>query len=834
MDEAQRAAALAEDKRNKKLAKQMLLSGKARRRQELENARLAYNAKVRLASEVGVLRRNAYLKAQMELLAPFVMGAKRSLQHQLGMISKEEAEKGPQGRKPRETRESRYLASLTPAKHGGEDADAPMDDAGASSADGGRSTTPIPDEEAVGDLGDLARTPEALEAFGALPAADFTADEIANFGWLEATLQPHQVIGLNWMLDAYRNGINGILADEMGLGKTVQTISYLGTLKNECGLHGPSLVVAPLSVLSSWVNEFKRFAPTLKVVRLHSGDRDERELMRTELLADVSNFDVVVTTYEMACSQNMKQVLCHKIHWRVLVLDEGHRIKNEKTILYERLRLVKAQRKLLLTGTPLQNNLHELWALLHFLHPELFADSQTFDQAFNLQRGQVDERVIAKCGQLLNAFMLRRLKRDVLATLPSKTEVLVYVPMSQTQTELSRQLLVSGAQVLGALAMATDEGKDQSAAAEKDWTQVQSLLLSLRKCCNHPQLFGSWMGEVASQVGEDLATSSGKLATLGLLLEQLLPAGHRVVLFSGWTSMLDLIEAFLQSKDIQFCRLDGSTNRVQRQIDIKQFNQPGSSLSVFLCSTRAGGLGITLTSADTVVIYDSDFNPQVDLQAMDRVHRIGQTKKVRVLRLVTHDSVEERIVQRARDKLFLMQRTMAAGDEEKEKDPNAVDAPASKMSRSEAIKLLQYGVAGAVNAQKAGIDTSVTSSQVAKVLKDVTAAMDKSEASVTIGVGGRLPSQPASKEALAAAAKAIGASEGGEERGRGRPSRGSSGGGASSKSLVNELDEDRVDTAELKSVADALGRTQRERTSRFIQVREDLTIPPLVPRVMPS
>ena len=143
----------------------------------------------------------------------------------------------------------------------------------------------------------------------------------------------------------------------------------------------------------------------------------------------------------------------------------------------------------------------------------------------------------------------------------------------------------------------------------------------------------------------------------------------------------------------RYCRLDGSTNRVQRQIDIKQFNQAGSPLSVFLCSTRAGGLGITLTSADTVVIYDSDFNPQVDLQAMDRVHRIGQTKKVRVLRLVTHDSVEERIVQRARDKLFLMQRTMAAGNESEAKDPNAVDAPASKMSRAEAIKLLQCGVA---------------------------------------------------------------------------------------------------------------------------------------------
>ena len=300
--------------------------------------------------------------------------------------------------------------------------------------------------------------------------------------------------------------------------------------------------------------------------------------------------------------------------------------------------------------------------------------------------------------------MIRRLKRDVLATLPSKTEALVYCPMSRTQVELSRQLLMSGVDSLARLADQVEEGAGQD--FDKDWVQVQSLLLSLRKTCNHPQLFGSWMKEVSDQAGEDLAASSGKLATLGHLLAHMLPKGHRVVLFSGWTSMLDIIQRYLESKGILHCRLDGSTNRVQRQIDIKKFNQPGSPLQVFLCSTRAGGLGITLTSADTVVIYDSDFNPQVDLQAMDRVHRIGQTKKVRVLRLVTHDSVEERIVQRARDKLFLMQRTMAAGDEEAEKDPNAVDAPASKMSRAEAIRLLQFGVAGALSAQRAGDDSA--------------------------------------------------------------------------------------------------------------------------------
>jgi hypothetical protein len=291
-----------------------------------------------------------------------------------------------------------------------------------------------------------------------------------------------------------------------------------------------------------------------------------------------------------------------------------------------------------------------------------------------------------------------------------------------------------------------------------------------------------------------------------------------VVLFSGWTSMLDLIEKMLTAKGILFCRLDGSTNRVQRQIDIKQFNQPESALSVFLCSTRAGGLGITLTSADTVVLYDSDFNPQVDLQAMDRVHRIGQRKKVRVLRLVTHDSVEERIVQRARDKLFLMQRTMAAGNEDDQ--GNTVDAPSSKMSRAETIKLLQFGVAGALSAEKAGGDTFVTLPQTSTVIDEIEGAMAKAEPSITVGIGGRRPSAPASKEALAAAASALGGegkakAKAGGGRGKGKAAAGSSGGG--------DDEDEGASAAEMHSaeaMVDALGRTQRERTSRFIKVGE--------------
>jgi hypothetical protein len=802
LSEAQRAAAIAEEKRNRKLAKQALLTGRARRRQDMENRRLEHNARVRLAGSLGEQRRNAFLLEQMAVLAPFIQGAKRSLHVALGLATARDGH-GTAAEDGRATPTASSAVDTEPEddmeleEEEGEEvveeeaetatsSDVAAASSGLESA-GSSLSAPLPVEIPP-------ETPEQLQAFGQLPNGEVSASELEALPWLEGTLQPHQVVGLNWMLRAYNNGINGILADEMGLGKTFQTIAFLAYLKNQCKVDGPSLVVAPLSVLTSWVNEFKRFAPSMRVIRLHSADQRERELMRTELLADVSNFDVVVTTYEMAASQNMKTVLAQRITWRYLVLDEGHRIKNEKTALYERLRMVKAQRKLLLTGTPLQNNLHELWALMHFLHPELFADSAVFDDAFDLGKGQIDEGVINKCGQLLSAFMLRRLKREVLKTLPHKTEALVYVPMSATQCELSRQLLLSGAQVLARMQQSTEEGREESTSANRDWTAMQSLLMSLRKCCSHPELFGSWMREVATNCGETLVSSSGKLATLDALLDELLPSGHRLVLFSGWTSMLDLIEEFLKARGTLYARLDGSTNRVQRTIDIKAFNAPGSKLSVFLCSTRAGGLGITLTSADTVVLYDSDFNPQVDLQAMDRVHRIGQARPVRIFRLVTHGTVEERIVQRARDKLYLMQQTMVGAGNSTAAGEEQHVAPASKVSRAEVINMLQFGVAGALAAQQEG-ETGVTRAHVRTMLGEVAAAAAARLPQVTVGIAGRTPlsiSQSSTLDAAMAAA-ALG--------------------------TTDELDA-MSGAVDLEKAVAALGRSQRERTSRFIRSEE--------------
>ena len=316
---------------------------------------------------------------------------------------------------------------------------------------------------------------------------------------------------------------------------------------------------------------------------------------------------------------------------------------------------------------------------------------------------------------------------------------------------------------------------------------------------------------MSTKLKEDLVTSSGKLAALDELLKVLLPQGRRVVLFSGWTSMLDIIEAFLDERGIAHARLDGSTNRVQRQIDIKQFNAKGSKLKVFMCSTRAGGLGITLTSADTVVLYDSDFNPQADLQAMDRVHRIGQTRPVTVLRLVTHGTVEERIVQRARDKIYLMQRTMTARGGETVDKSEEQAAPSAKVTRGEMIAMLQFGVAGALNAQKEGA-TGVTRAHIEQVLADIATGRAAGHSQVSVGVGGRAASDTKgdnSGEAQQLAAReALGDDddEGAEAPRSTKPG-------------------DIFEAIEMGQAVEQLGRAAgRERTSRFIEVDGDLVL----------
>lgn len=497
------------------------------------------------------------------------------------------------------------------------------------------------------------------------------------------TMRPYQLEGLCWMVSTFKNGVNAILADEMGLGKTLQTISLLTHLKFEMNMCGPFLIIVPLSVLTSWANEFKKWSPKLVVIKMHSSSKLERDRLKKEVLSDFSKFDVVLTTYEMAISSNMRYVVSNKIFWRYVVIDEGHKIKNHETDLAQVVRTINCQGRLLLTGTPLQNNLHELWALLNYLYPNIFVSSEPFDQCFNLAKQMVDQDMLAKAHYLLRPFVLRRTKSEVAQRLPPKAEIEVKVGLSPMQLDWYKKLLQRDAKLLERVQASLDAGGDEGSV--NDFKRLQSLMMQLRKCCNHPFLFAA-NAHAAAQ--HDLVQASGKLSLLDRLLQKLREKGHRVVIFSQFTSMLDILQEFCNSRGYKYSRLDGSTNRVQRAIDIMEYNKPNSTMFIYLMSTRAGGLGINLYTADTVVLYDSDWNPQVDLQAMDRVHRIGQKKPVHVYRLVTKDTVEERVVERAKKKLYLDKMVNRGSTSQAEK--------LESLSKGEMLKLLKFGASAVV------------------------------------------------------------------------------------------------------------------------------------------
>ena len=523
---------------------------------------------------------------------------------------------------------------------------------------------------------------------------------------IKAVLREYQLEGIRWMTRMYDDGCSCILADEMGLGKTLQSIAFLATLHEMRNVKGPHLVICPLSVLSSWMDELQKWCPSFKVVRLHSTDETERQRLRKEVVMNVGSYDVAVTTYEMACNPTFNLTLSQKVYWRTMILDEGHKVKNEDTAAHSVLSRVHRQHTVLLTGTPVQNNLHELFAILAFLHPDVFSNSSAFDDAFDLSSNEhkVDSKTLDAAHYLMKPFVLRRVKGEVEVSLPEKTETKIMCPLSNAQTFWYRRLLQRENQVLTAVEQAEMRkhsgggGRDQTNDKTNDKTntggdttqnpgdsrKLQSLLMQLRKCCNHPYLFAGTDVPDEGVPVEELVEASGKLAVLDRILQKLKKDGHRVVLFSQFTSMLDILQDYLSLKGYGYARLDGSTNRVQRSVDIAAFNRPNSPLFAFLLSTRAGGLGVNLQTADTCILFDSDWNPQVDTQAMARVHRIGQTKPVHVYRLVTAGTVEERMQQRAEKKLFLEQ-MVSRGSTKQSEDLESVD-------KEDVYGLLKFGV----------------------------------------------------------------------------------------------------------------------------------------------
>ena len=613
--------------------------------------------------------------------------------------------------------------------------------------------------------------------------------------------------------------------DEMGLGKTLQTISFLAHLR-EKGVWGPFLVVAPLSTINNWVLEFERFTPDIPALMYH-GDPDVRRTLRDRYLhmprdkESQKHFPIVVTSYELVI-RDRKWLANYP--WKFIVVDEGHRLKNLNCRLIRELKTYRSANRLILSGTPLHNNLAELWSLLNFILPDIFDDLATFETWFDFsdiheEHGQSrilskenSSQVITQLHEILKPFLLRRLKNDVETDLPPKKEYLLYAPLTELQKELynsvvngeirrwllERKTGLPWSQIQEILddpdgintasssapttrVASTDQSRHQSphpwavsnkrkdvhaklnveeeqeqeqpikrgrgrprksdtakestkasrsssadfkieedgqtasgastprhqsnrrakrgvnyqvddmsdhhyfdkleqelnrgpkqltsAQAERQgklfsireaqkqikMMHLENIVMQARKICNHPFLF-DWPVDMDSGtlvVNKDLINASGKMLMLNRLLDELFNRGHKVLIFSQFTTMLDIIEEWANEfKNLRTCRIDGNTPQEERRAQMKSFNEDKGpdACNLFLLSTRAGGLGINLVAADTVIFYDSDWNPQMDLQAQDRVHRIGQTRPCLIFRLVSASTVEERILKRAGNK----------------------------------------------------------------------------------------------------------------------------------------------------------------------------------------
>ncbi|VVC89740.1 unnamed protein product [Leptidea sinapis] len=466
-------------------------------------------------------------------------------------------------------------------------------------------------------------------------------------------LHPYQLEGLNWLRYSWGQGIDTILADEMGLGKTIQTVTFLYSLFKEGHCKGPFLVSVPLSTIINWEREFELWAPDLYCIT-YVGDKDSRAVIRENELTfdDGANrggrpskiksqvkFNVLLTSYELI---SIDSTCLGSIDWAVLVVDEAHRLKSNQSKFFRLLAGYQIHYKLLLTGTPLQNNLEELFHLLNFLNKDKFNDLAAFQNEF---ADVSKEEQVKRLHEMLGPHMLRRLKADVLKNMPTKSEFIVRVELSPMQKKYYKYILTRNYEALN----------PKSGGAT---VSLLNVMMDLKKCCNHPYLFPVAAEEapLAPQghyETQALIKASGKLVLMSKMLRQLKEQGHRVLIFSQMTKMLDILEDFLEGEGYKYERIDGGITGTIRQEAIDRFNAPGAQQFVFLLSTRAGGLGINLATADTVIIYDSDWNPHNDIQAFSRAHRIGQANKVMIYRFVTRNSVEERVTQVAKRKMML-------------------------------------------------------------------------------------------------------------------------------------------------------------------------------------
>ena len=472
-------------------------------------------------------------------------------------------------------------------------------------------------------------------------------------------LKSYQIKGLQWLVSLYVNNLNGILADEMGLGKTIQTIALLCYIMENKHNEGPFLIIAPLATISNWVIEFDRWAPGIKIV-VYKGAPAERRHLAAQIKQEKHKYNAVLTTYEYIMKDKYN---LNKVTWQYIIVDEGHRMKNYKSKFTQTLGTqFNSVYRLLLTGTPLQNNLSELWALLNFLLPKIFNSCEDFEKWFNQpfssklpgeKNTELTEEqellIINRLHHILLPFLLRREKKEVEKELPSKTEYVIKLQMSEWQKIVYQQI------------------KEQGLLAEDPSTgrlgkkALMNTMMQLRKICNHPYLFIDYNNTMLENINDWIYKSSGKFEFLDRIIPKLLYFKHKILIFSQMTQLLNILERYFLFKGIKCLRLDGATKAEERGRQIELFSDNNNDYMIFILSTRAGGLGLNLQAADTVIIFDSDWNPQMDIQAQDRAHRIGQKHEVKVFRLISKKTIEEGILEKAAFKKNMDEKVIRAG-----------------------------------------------------------------------------------------------------------------------------------------------------------------------------
>eukprot|EP00062_Callorhinchus_milii_P025224 gi/632985974/ref/XP_007909983.1/ PREDICTED: chromodomain-helicase-DNA-binding protein 6-like isoform X3 [Callorhinchus milii] len=503
----------------------------------------------------------------------------------------------------------------------------------------------------------------------------------------ENELREYQLEGMNWLLFNWYNRKNCILADEMGLGKTIQSITFLYEIYLK-GMRGPFLIIAPLSTIANWEREFRTWTE-INVIVYHGSQISRQMIHQYEMhykdtegapIQGIFKFSAIITTFEMILADCPE---LRKIQWRCVIIDEAHRLKNKNCKLLEGLKLMGLEHKVLLTGTPLQNTVEELFSLLNFLEPTHFPSENTFLEEFGDLK--TDEQV-KKLQAVLKPMMLRRLKDDVEKNLAPKEETIIEVELTNIQKKYYRAILERNFSFLA-------KGANQA-----NMPNLLNTMMELRKCCNHPYLINGAeekildeFREVRSPEAPDyqlqaMIQAAGKLVLIDKLLPKLIAGGHKVLIFSQMVRCLDILEDYLIHRRYTYERIDGRVRGNLRQAAIDRFSKPDSDRFVFLLCTRAGGLGINLTAADTCIIFDSDWNPQNDLQAQARCHRIGQSKAVQVYRLITRNSYEREMFDKASLKLGLDRAVLQAMNRR-----GSTNGPLSKIEVEDLLRKGAYG-----------------------------------------------------------------------------------------------------------------------------------------------